>query len=183
MPGNPHTNLFWVDLEMTGLKPETDVILEAAGLVTDQELNILAEGPDLIIHQDDKTLAAMDEKVKAMHTASGLWEKVRQSPTNLADAEKMFLEFVKKYCTEKASPICGNSVYKDKQFIEKYLPDFDTYMNYRLIDVSAVKELVKRWYPQVPRFEKQKKHRALDDIKESVAELAYYRERIFKNGV
>jgi oligoribonuclease len=179
MINNPDTNLFWVDLEMTGLDPEKDVILEIACLITDSDLNILAEGPEIAIHQDDSELAKINEQVNEIFKQSDLREKVKNSKINLAEAEDQVLNFVTKYCIKGRSPYCGNTVATDKQFIKKYMPKLYDYLHYRTIDVSTVKELAKRWYPKLPIYIKAEKHRAMDDIKESVAEMKYYRDKVF----
>ena len=172
-------NLFWVDLEMTGLNPEEHVILEIACLITDKELNIIAEGPELVIHQSEEQLNKIIDDVKDV-LQKDLIDKVRISDITSEDAEEKILNFVKEYCNPKISPFCGNTVSTDKQFIKKFMPKLADYLHYRLIDVSTIKELSKRWYPHIPGYEKPNKHhRAMDDIKESVAELKYYKEKIF----
>jgi oligoribonuclease len=171
-----------MDLEMTGLDHRRDVIVEIATLVTDDDLNVVAEGPDLVIHHDDAVLAAMDPFVVEMHTRSGLLEAIRTSNVTLADAGAQTLAFIRQHVPEPRSvPLCGNSIGTDRRFLAAYLPDIEEYLHYRSIDVSSVKELVKRWYPQVDagRPNKMGSHRALDDIRASVAELQYYREQVF----
>jgi len=172
----------WMDLEMTGLDPGKDVIVEIATLVTDDDLNVVAEGPDLVVHQPESALAMMDPFVVDMHTKSGLLAAVRASTTTLEDAGARTLAFVKEHAPEPATvPLCGNSIGTDRRFLAAYLPAIENWLHYRSVDVSSVKELVRRWYPSVraDRPKKQGAHRALDDIRESVAELRFYRERVF----
>ena len=174
--------LVWMDLEMTGLDHTSDVIVEIATIITDDELEILAEGPDLVVHQPDDVLARMDPFVVEMHTKSGLLEQIKASDVSLADAGAATLEFIKQHVPEPATvPLCGNSIGTDRRFLAAYLPDIENYLHYRSIDVSSVKELVKRWYPAIDadRPRGQGSHRALDDIRESIKEMAYYRERVF----
>jgi len=167
---------------MTGLEPARHVIVEIATLVTDDDLNIIAEGPDLVVHQDDAALAEMDPVVVEMHTRSGLLEAIRSSTLTLADAGAQTLEFIKSHVTEpRRVPLCGNSIGMDRRFLAAYLPEIEEYLHYRSVDVSTVKELVKRWYPALNsgRPRKVGAHRALDDVMESVAEMKYYRENVF----
>jgi oligoribonuclease len=174
--------LVWMDLEMTGLDHTREVIVEIATLITDDELEVVAEGPDLVIHQPDEVLAAMDPFVVEMHTRSGLLEQIRSSTISLEEAGAATLEFIKEHVPEPMSvPLCGNSIGTDRRFLAAYLPEIETHLHYRSVDVSSIKELVKRWYPEVDdaRSRGQGSHRALDDIRESVAELAYYRDRVF----
>jgi oligoribonuclease len=171
-----------MDLEMTGLDHTRDVIVEIATLVTDDQLDILAEGPDLVIHQPDEALAAMDPIVDEMHTKSGLLDAIRASDVSLADAGAATLSFIREHAPEpRTVPLCGNSISTDRRFLAAYLPDIEEYLHYRSIDVSAVKELVRRWYPKIAQARPQKvgHHRALDDIRESIEELRYYREHVF----
>jgi oligoribonuclease len=172
----------WMDLEMTGLDPGKDVIVEIATLVTDDDLNIVAEGPDLVVHQPESALAAMEPVVVDMHTKSGLLTAIRSSTTTLEEAGARTLAFIKEHAPEPATvPLCGNSIGTDRRFLAAYLPEIEHWLHYRSVDVSSVKELVRRWYPGI-RAERPKKlgaHRALDDIRESVAELRFYRERVF----
>ena len=175
-----------MDLEMTGLEPSRHVIVEIATLVTDDDLNIIAEGPDLVVHQDDSALAEMDPVVVEMHTRSGLLEAIRTSTLTLADAGAQTLEFIKAHVTEpRRVPLCGNSIGMDRRFLAAYLPEIEEYLHYRSVDVSTVKELVKRWYPALTssRPRKAGAHRALDDVMESVAEMKFYREHIFVHEV
>jgi oligoribonuclease len=174
--------LVWMDLEMTGLDHTSDVIVEIATLITDDELNIVAEGPDLVVHTDDAALDAMDPFVVNMHTKSGLLEKIKASTISLAEAGDQTLAFIQEHVPEaRTVPLCGNSIGTDRRFLAAALPDIEEYLHYRSIDVSSVKELVKRWYPDLDanRPRGQGSHRALDDIRESVKELAYYREHVF----
>lgn len=174
-------NLIWVDLEMTGLDPETHKIIEIASIVTDSELNILAEGPVLAIHQPEEELAKMDDWCTNTHTASGLVERVRNSQISEQDAVAQTIEFLEKWVPKGASPICGNSIGQDRRFLYKHMPELEEFFHYRYVDVSTLKELARRWQPEVPNgFTKQGTHLALDDIRESIAELKYYRGTIFK---
>jgi len=173
--------LVWMDLEMTGLDPATNVIVEIATMVTDDDLAIVAEGPDLVVHQPESAMAAMDDVVRKMHARSGLTEAIAASSLSLADAGAATLDFIRSQVPEAATvPLCGNSIATDRRFLAAYLPEIENWLHYRSIDVSTVKELCRRWYPDAyaaaPR--KAGAHRALDDIKESIAELAYYRRTI-----
>jgi oligoribonuclease len=174
--------LVWMDLEMTGLDHTSDVIVEIATVVTDDELTIVAEGPDIVVHQDDDVLARMDPFVVEMHTRSGLLEAIRASTTSLEDAGAQTLAFIREHAPEpKTVPLCGNSIGTDRRFLAAYLPAIEEHLHYRSIDVSSIKELVRRWYPKVRQARPQKvgNHRALDDIRDSIDELRYYRERVF----
>jgi oligoribonuclease len=174
-------NLIWVDLEMTGLDPETHKIIEIASIVTDSELNILAEGPVLAVHQPEEELAKMDDWCTNTHTASGLVERVRNSKVTEQDAVAQTIAFLEPWVPKGASPICGNSIGQDRRFLYKHMPELEEYFHYRYLDVSTLKELTRRWKPEVlDGFSKQGTHLALDDIRESIAELKYYRETIFK---
>lgn len=175
--------LAWIDLEMTGLDPDRHVIVEIAALITDDELNLVADGPDLVVHQPAEALDAMDKVVTKMHRASGLRDAVEASTLTLAEAGVAVLEFLRLHIPDSGTvPLCGNSIATDRRFLARYMPDLDNFFHYRSIDVSTVKELCRRWYPV--EFEaapsKAGHHRALDDIRESVAELAYYRSAIFR---
>ncbi len=168
---------------MTGLDPSKDVIVEIATLVTDDELNIVAEGPDLVVSAPQEALSEMDPFVVKMHTKSGLLEKIRESQVTLAEAGEKTLEFIKAHVPEaKTVPLCGNSIGTDRRFLAAYLPEIEEYLHYRSVDVSTVKELCKRWKPDLVDAApaKQEAHRAMDDIQESVRELAYYREHFFR---
>jgi oligoribonuclease len=174
--------LVWLDLEMTGLEPARHVIVEIATLVTDDQLEIVAEGPDLVVHASDEQLAAMDEVVLAMHTKSGLLDEIRSSTLTLDEAGARTLAFIKEHAPEaRTVPLCGNSIGTDRRFLAAQLPDIEEWLHYRSVDVSTIKELARRWYPGVVGAAPKKEgvHRALDDVKESVAELRYYRETVF----
>ena len=167
---------------MTGLDPATNVIVEIATMVTDDDLTIVAEGPDLVVHQPEEAMAGMDKVVRKMHAASGLTEAVAASTLSLADAGAATLDFIKAHVREaRTVPLCGNSIATDRRFLAAYLPEIENWLHYRSIDVSTVKELCRRWYPSAYEVAPEKKgsHRALDDIRESIAELAYYRHAIF----
>jgi oligoribonuclease len=173
--------LVWMDLEMTGLDPERERIIELAALITDGELNLVAEGPDLVIHQSDELLAAMDDWNTKHHTASGLVAKVKASTVSEAEAEAAVVAFIAEHCKKERPPLAGNSIHQDRRFIQKYMPALDARLHYRMVDVSTVKELGRRWYPSIyeRRPPKQETHRALDDIRESIAELRFYRDNLF----
>ncbi len=173
--------MVWIDLEMTGLDPDKEGILEIASIVTDSDLKILAEGPRLVIHQGVRLLKAMDPWNRRQHRTSGLLEEVRQSKISVRKAEKMTLDFLKRFCERGKSPLCGNAVHHDRRFIVKYMPKLHRFLHYRHVDVSSLKDLIRRWYPKdksLPR--KSDSHRALADIRESIEELRYYRENYFK---
>lgn len=174
-------NLIWIDLEMTGLEPKTDVIIEIATIVTDSDLNILAEGPMLAIHQTDEILDGMDEWCTNQHGKSGLTQRVKDSQVTEAQAEAQTVEFLKQYLEAGASPMCGNSIGQDRRFLNKYMPELEAFFHYRNLDVSSLKELAKRWKPEVAKgVVKKGSHLALDDIKDSIEELKYYREHFIK---
>ncbi|MBI5242509.1 MAG: oligoribonuclease [Elusimicrobia bacterium] len=177
------SNLVWMDLEMTGLDPETDLILEIATVITDSQLNILAEGPVIAIHQPPEALENMHPWCVEHHGASGLTRRVEQSLTTVEQAERATLDFLKQWCSEKASPLCGNSIHQDRRFLAKHMPKLNAYLHYRIVDVSSFKEMIERWYPEeAARPQKQQSHLALDDIRESIAELADYRRRYMRPG-
>ena len=178
----PPAPLVWIDMEMSGLDPGTCVILEVAVLVTDGDLNEIAEGPDIVVHQSDHVLDAMDAWNTKHHGESGLTGRVKTSSVTVEEAEAAVLAFLAAHTAEGKSPLAGNSVHQDRAFIDRYMPKLAAYLHYRNVDVSTVKELSKRWYPDLPRFDKKQAHRALSDIRESVAELRYYREKIFRSG-
>ncbi len=173
-------NLIWIDLEMTGLDTQKDFIIEIATIVTDSRLEVQVEGPVLAIHQSDAVLAAMDEWNQRQHGGSGLIERVRASTLSEADAERETLEFLRQYVPEGASPMCGNSICQDRRFLARCMPKLEAYFHYRNLDVSTLKELARRWMPDVARgFTKTGRHLALDDVRDSIAELRYYREHLF----
>lgn len=175
--------LVWIDLEMTGLDADRHVILEIAALVTDDDLGVVADGPDLVVHQPAEALDAMDKVVSKMHGKSGLRAAVESSTVSLEDAGREVLEFVRRHAPEAGVvPLCGNSIATDRRFLARHLPDLEAHFHYRSIDVSTVKELCRRWYPDAYSATPVKAghHRALDDIRESVAELAHYRSTIFR---
>lgn len=172
-----------MDLEMTGLEPKRHVIVEIATLITDDNLEIIAEGPDLVVHASDAELSSMDDFVTEMHTKSGLLEQIKSSTLTLEEAGKQTLAFLQQHILQAGRvPLCGNSIGMDRRFLDEHLPEIDHYLHYRSIDVSTLKELCKRWYPSAYGKAPQKSgnHRALDDIRESVAELAYYREHFLQ---
>uniref|UniRef100_A0A182SZ86 Probable oligoribonuclease n=1 Tax=Anopheles maculatus TaxID=74869 RepID=A0A182SZ86_9DIPT len=175
-------NLVWIDLEMTGLDVDKDRILEIACIVTDSQLNILAKGPNVIIHEPNTVLNEMDDWCKDHHAKSGLIEAVKKSPYSLEQAEQQVLDFVKQYCPERSCPMAGNSIYMDRLFVRKHMPTLNEYLHYRVIDVSTVKELCKRWSKDVYDSGPPKMfaHRSMDDIEDSIKEIKYYKETFFK---
>lgn len=173
-------HLIWIDLEMTGLDPEKHVILEIATIVTDSELKIVAEGPDIAINYSKDVLSSMEEWSLEHHTSSGLLNRVKASAYTCELAEKETMSFVSSYCKKGRSPLCGNSVWQDRRFLLKYMPILHSFLHYRNIDVSSIKELVKRWYSDLPLFKKKEAHLAMSDIRESILEMQYYRENVFK---
>ncbi len=177
---NPQ-NLIWIDLEMTGLDPDNDVIIEMATIVTDSQLNVLAEGPVIAVHQSDEVLARMDEWNTRQHGGSGLTQRVRESRISTAEAERLTLEFLEQWVPKGKSPICGNSICQDRRFLYRQMPTLEAYFHYRNLDVSTLKELAARWAPQIIEgFKKGGTHLALDDIRDSIAELRHYREHFIK---
>ena len=177
MPGDPN-NLIWIDMEMTGLQPDADRIIEIAMLVTDPQLNVLATGPVLVIHQPDEVLSAMDSWNKSTHAKSGLIEKVRAANLNEAGAERDALAFLAAHVPAQSSPMCGNSICQDRRFLARWMPRLEAYFHYRNLDVSTLKELVRRWKPDLKGFTKEGKHEALADILESIEELKFYRKSV-----
>ena len=174
-------NLIWIDLEMTGLDTDRDYIIEIATIITDNRLNVLEEGPVVAIHQDDSTLQGMDDWNTCQHSNSGLIERVRSSTCTTAEAEQMTLEFVEKYVPAKVSPMCGNSICQDRRFLHRLMPELEQYFHYRNLDVSTLKEIIRRWYPDKQQFEKESTHLAMNDIHDSIDELKFYREHYFIN--
>ncbi len=181
MPEQSADNLIWIDLEMTGLDTDRDRIIEIATVVTDGQLNILAEGPVIAIHQGDEVLQSMDEWNTRQHTGSGLVDRIRRSTYSEADAEADTLDFLRRWVPAKASPMCGNSICQDRRFMHRLMPNLEQYFHYRHIDVSTLKELASRWAPDIAReFKKSSTHLALDDVKDSIRELRFYRDRVLQ---
>ncbi len=173
-------NLIWIDLEMTGLDPDNDSIIEIATLVTDKDLQLVAEGPELAIHQNEAALARMDEWNQRQHGGSGLLQRVRESNITVLEAQQRTLEFLARHVPSGASPMCGNSICQDRRFLARSMPTLERHFHYRNLDVSTLKELAARWYPSVKAgFTKAAAHRAMADIHESIAELQHYRARLF----
>ena len=171
-----NNNLIWIDLEMTGLDTDRDYIIEIATIITDNRLNILEEGPVIAIYQNDSTLQGMDDWNTSQHSNSGLIERVRNSGYSTSEAEQMTLEFVEKYVPAKVSPMCGNSICQDRRFLHRLMPELEQYFHYRNLDVSTLKEIIRRWYPDKQQYEKESIHLALNDIYDSINELKFYRE-------
>lgn len=180
MPLDPNA-LVWIDLEMTGLNTNTDHILEIATIITDANLNVIAQGPVLAIHQPDSVLDGMDDWNKRTHSGSGLIERVRASTLTTGEAEAQTLRFIQDYVPKNKSPLCGNSICQDRRFLARLMPTLEEYLHYRNLDVSSIKEIARRWKPSIAEgFEKKNTHKALDDIMESIAELKYYRDNFFR---
>ena len=174
-------NLVWIDMEMTGLDPEQNVVLEIATIITDKDLNVLAQGPVIAIHQSDEELAKMDDWNVNTHTKSGLVARVKASEHDEARAVAETLEFIRQWVPERTSPLCGNSIGQDRRFMVKHMGELEAFFHYRNVDVSTIKELVRRWQPELlDQFTKSGSHQALDDIRESIAELQFYRSHVFK---
>ncbi|MEK7816363.1 MAG: oligoribonuclease [Pseudomonadota bacterium] len=179
--GGQSSTLIWIDLEMTGLNSETDRVIEVATIVTDSQLNVLAEGPVLAIHQSDAILNGMDDWNKRTHNATGLVERVKLSTLTEVDAERLVLDFLRRYVPKNKSPMCGNSICQDRRFLARCMPELEAWFHYRNLDVSSIKELVYRWKPELCNgLVKKNTHKAIDDIRESIEELKYYREHFFK---
>jgi len=178
--GDTSQRMVWVDLEMTGLNQDVSVIVEIATIVTESDLTVVAEGPNLVIHQPDEVLATMSDFVRDLHTRSGLLERIRSSTVSLDDAASQTVAFLSQHVAKGTAPLCGNSVWKDRAFLERYMPSIIDLLHYRMVDVSTLKELARRWYPGSLLPPKKKElHRALDDIRESIEELRYYRANLF----
>jgi len=173
-------NLIWIDLEMTGLDTDNDLIIEIATIVTDPQLNILGEGPVMAIFQADEVLNKMDEWNTRQHNQSGLVERILNSPYDVAEAESLTLAFLEKFVPKGKSPMCGNSICQDRRFMHRLMPELEAYFHYRNLDVSTIKEITKRWAPAQEDFMKQGSHLAMDDIRDSINELKFYREHVFK---
>ncbi|MEO5573002.1 MAG: oligoribonuclease [Gammaproteobacteria bacterium] len=181
MAQNPN-NLIWIDLEMTGLNTDVDQVIEIATIITDSDLNILEEGPAIAIHQTNALLNGMDNWNTQQHAKSGLTERVRQSRTDEVEAEQRTLEFIQKYVARNKSPMCGNSICQDRRFLHRCMPELEKYFHYRNLDVSSIKELAKRWAPAMAEgYVKTPAHLALEDVRDSIRELRYYREHFFKD--
>jgi len=181
MAGPSPDNLIWIDLEMTGLDPDRDTILEIATVVTDSRLEVVAEGPVIAIHHDESVLERMDEWNRRQHGGSGLLERVRESGIDMAEAERRTLEFLRAHVPEGASPMCGNSICQDRRFLARWMPRLEAYFHYRNLDVSTLKELARRWAPAVAEaVQKDSTHLALEDIRESIRELRHYRDHFLR---
>jgi oligoribonuclease len=172
--------LIWLDLEMSGLNPETDVILELAAIATDSDLNVLDELPEIVIHQDESLFSKMDQWNQEHHTKSGLWTRVQESTTTLDECTSSFSNWLKKNTAKNKSSLCGNSIWQDRRFLVRFMPEIDEFLHYRMLDVSTLKILAQHWKPDL-HFQKKGEHRALEDIRESIEELRFYREHLLKN--
>lgn len=180
MSARNNGNLIWIDLEMTGLNPDTDRVIEIATIVTDAHLNIIAEGPAIAIHQKDMVLNAMDEWNTRQHGGSGLVDRVKRSTVDEAKATEMTLTFLRQFVDAGSSPMCGNSICQDRRFLWRHMPKLEAFFHYRNLDVSSIKELAVRWYPELVKgIRKNSTHLALDDVRDSINELRYYRETFF----
>ena len=179
MPQESKFTLVWIDMEMSGLNPEKEVILEIASVITDDQLEVIETGPELIVNQPPELFEKMDSWNQKQHTKSGLWKKVLQSSLSVEDAELQTLQFLQAHLKPRSAPLCGNSVHQDRRFLNKYMKRIDEFLHYRIIDVSTIKEISNRWYKNIPHHTKKNSHRALDDILESIDELKYYRKQIF----
>jgi len=175
--------MVWIDLEMTGLDIERESIIEIATVITDSELNIIAQGPNLAVTVSEELLAGMDEWNTTHHNQSGLVDRIRNEGVSILEAQRQTLEFLKQWVSPNSAPLCGNSVWNDRRFLDKEMPLVADYLHYRMVDVSTVKELARRWYPNVEKYPKKLSHLALDDILESIEELQYFRERVFQNSI
>ena len=174
--------MVWIDLEMTGLDIEKESIIEIATVITDSELNIIAQGPNLAVSVSEELLAGMDEWNTTHHNQSGLVERIRHEGVSISEAQQQTLEFLKQWVNPKTAPLCGNSVWNDRRFLDKEMPLVADYLHYRMVDVSTIKELARRWYPKVEKYRKKLSHLALDDILESIEELQYFRDKVFQNS-
>ena len=172
--------MVWIDLEMTGLDPDVDRIIEVAVLITDSELEIVAHGPELAVYRTDEELSVMNSWNRNTHGGSGLIERVKASDISIAQAEQQVAEFIQAWTESGSAPLCGNSVHVDKRFMYREMPSVVEWLHYRIVDVSTLKELAQRWYPDMEPFAKQERHRAMDDIRESIDELRWYRRQLFK---
>ena len=180
-PSYSEDNLIWIDMEMTGLQPEVNRVIEVAAIITDKELNILHEGPVVAVHQSEDVLAAMDDWNTRTHTGSGLVQRVRESTIDETECERIFIETFRRFVPPGKSPMCGNTIGQDRRFMARWLPNLENYFHYRYVDVSTLKELARRWAPEhVKTFQKTTKHQALSDIQESIDELKHYRRTIMK---
>ncbi len=171
--------LLWLDLEMTGLSPEADAILQCAALVTDDQLNPVGDGIEYVIHHTQESFVHMSDFVRTMHIKSGLLERVQKSSSSIEAVEDKLIAFFNEHCEPQKTLLCGNSIWVDRTFLKKHMPRFEALLHYRMIDVSTIKELAHRWYPQTQDFKKVKNHTALEDLQESIAELVYYKKTIF----
>ncbi|MGN1149640.1 MAG: oligoribonuclease [Sutterella sp.] len=180
-PSYSEDNLIWIDMEMTGLQPEVNRVIEVAAVITDKELNILHEGPVVAVHQSDEVLGGMDDWNTETHTRSGLVKRVRESTIDETECERIFIETFRRFVPEGKSPMCGNTIGQDRRFMARWLPNLERYFHYRYVDVSTLKELARRWAPEhVKSFPKSTRHQALSDIQESIDELKHYRRTIMK---